>query len=56
MALIEGVHGGGTRAEDIIGGFVFVSVNIMFYYFVFHWILTRVFRMRRETPGDSRDS
>jgi len=55
-ALIEGVHGGGTRAENIIGGIVFVSVNVMFYYFVFHWILARVFRMRREARGESRDS
>jgi hypothetical protein len=56
MMLIEGVHGGGTRAEDIIGGVVFVSVNVIFYYFVFHWILARVFRMRREALGASRDS
>ena len=56
MLLIEGVHGGGTRAQDIAGGFVFVFVNVIFYYFVFRWILPRVFRMHRETRGESRDS
>jgi hypothetical protein len=56
MILIEGVHGGGTRAQIIIGGVVFVSVNVIFYYFVLHWILARVFRMRREARGERRDS
>jgi hypothetical protein len=57
MFLIEGVHGGGgTRAQSIIGGIVFVSVNVIFYYFVFRWILARVFRMRREARWESRDS
>jgi L-lactate permease len=56
MALIEGVHGGGTLAQDIAGGFVFVFVNVIFYYFVFRWILPRIFRMRREARGERRDS
>jgi hypothetical protein len=53
MILIEGVHGGGTHLENMIGGVVFVVVNIMFYYFVLQWVLARMFRMRREAPGKS---
>ena len=44
MLLIEGVHGGGTHAENMIGGLVFVLVNVMFYYFVFKWLLGRIDR------------
>ena len=43
MILIEGVHGGGSHAENIFGGVVFVIVNVLFYYFAFQWMLRRVF-------------
>jgi hypothetical protein len=54
MILIEGVHGGGTHAENIIGGVAFVLVNFLFYYLVFRWVFARIFGMRRETRGRSR--
>ena len=47
MLLIEGVHGG-THVENMIGGVVFVLVNVMFYYFVLRWVLARIFRMPRD--------
>jgi len=46
--LIEGVHGGGTHVQDMIGGAVFIVVNIVFYYFVFHWVLARASGMQHE--------
>lgn len=55
MFLITGVHGGGTHVENIIGGAVFISINVIFYYFVLQWVLARIFRMRRETRGKSQD-
>ena len=54
MILIEGVHGGGTHVENIIGGVVFVVVNILFYYFVLQWMLTRIFRKLQETRRGNR--
>jgi hypothetical protein len=56
MILIEGVHGGGTHAENIFGGVVFVLVNFIFYYFVLRWTLGRVFRIRRvrRVPGEEK--
>jgi hypothetical protein len=45
MIMIEGVHGGGTHAENMIGGAVFVVVNFLFYYFGPRWLLGRMFRM-----------
>lgn len=54
MILIEGVHGGGTHAENMIGGILFVVVNVLFYYFVFQWVLGRMFKMTgRKTSSDS---
>jgi len=47
MILIEGVHGGGTHIENVVGGVVFVVVNVLFYYFVFNWILAKVFKVHR---------
>jgi hypothetical protein len=41
MILIEGAHGGGTHVENTIGGIVFAIVNVLFYYFIFHWLLGR---------------
>lgn len=49
MILIEGVHGGGTHAENVIGGVVFVVVNVLFYYFLFQWVLGRMFNRRVAT-------
>ncbi len=54
MILIEGVHGGGTHVENIIGGVVFVFVNVMFYYFVLKWILALIFRMAGNRPSRSQ--
>ena len=48
MILIEGVHGGGTHVENVIGGVVFVVVNVLFYYFVLRWMLARVFRIAND--------
>jgi hypothetical protein len=45
MILIEGVHGGGTHTENLVGGVVFVVVNVVFYYFVFKWILAKMFKV-----------
>jgi len=57
MILIEGVHGGGTQASDIIGGVVFVVVNFVFYYLVLRWVLGRMFRMTgRHNPGNDSQS
>jgi hypothetical protein len=53
MILIEGVHGGGTHNENVVGGVVFVVVNILFYYFVFNWMLAKIFKMDRGNRGSS---
>jgi hypothetical protein len=34
MILIEGPHGGGSHVENIIGGTVFIVVNVTFYFFI----------------------
>ena len=44
MFLIEGVHGGGSHQQNMIGGAVFVIVNFMFYFVVFRWALARFIR------------
>lgn len=51
MILIEGVHGGGTNTENVIGGAVFVVVNVVFYYLVFKWILAKMFKIDRGNLG-----
>lgn len=56
MILIEGVHGGGTHVENIIGSVAFVFVNFMFYYVVLRWALARIFRMHRDTRRRNQDS
>jgi len=53
MILIEGIHGGGTHVENMIGGLIFVVVNVLFYYFVLQWVLARMFRLHREASGKS---
>ncbi len=53
MILIEGVHGGGAHLENVIGGIVFVVVNVLFYYLVFNWMFAKIFRADRRSRGDS---
>jgi hypothetical protein len=57
MILIEGVHGGGSHEQNMIGGAVFVIVNFIFYFFVFRWALARFIRESgRHGDGDDTQS
>lgn len=53
MILIEGVHGGGTHTENVVGGVIFVVVNGLFYYFVFNWMLAKMFKVNRGSRAGS---
>ena len=53
MILIEGVHGGGTHAQNVVGGVVFVAVNVFFYYWVFKWTLAKLLKVDRASSGTS---
>jgi len=51
MILIEGVHGGGNHTQNMIGGGVFVIVNVVFYYFLLQWLLARIFGIPGQVRG-----
>src|SRR5438445_722099 len=53
MILTEGVHGGGTHAENMIGGTLFVVVNVLFYYLIFNWTLAKLLKIHRDDRGNS---
>jgi hypothetical protein len=38
MVLMTGVHGGGTYAENLLGGVVCVLVNTVFFYYLFKFV------------------
>jgi hypothetical protein len=54
MILIEDVHGGGTHIENLIGGTVFVIVNVAFFYLLLHSALVKAIGSR--PPDETTES